>query len=83
MGNGVIGKILYFWIFILGGLFFAKLLGFASDDRSMIIFCIALAVAYIVFQVCRSLGQKKRTNRAAAETMPVRKGQTSKKKRKK
>ncbi|MDY2679359.1 MAG: hypothetical protein SOV50_01715, partial [Lentihominibacter sp.] len=60
MGNGVIGKILYFWIFILGGLFFAKVLGFAKDDKSTIVFLIAIALVYIVFQIFRTLGKKKR-----------------------
>ncbi|HIU25041.1 MAG TPA: hypothetical protein IAC50_00895 [Candidatus Copromorpha excrementigallinarum] len=88
MGNGIIGKILYFWVFILGGLFFAKIFGIAGDDRSVITLCIALAVAYIVFQVARSLGRKKREEQAAQggayeNRPPVRKGQSGKKRKKK
>ena len=81
MGNGVIGKIIYFWIFILGGMFVAKLFGFASDDKSLIIFLAALAVAYIVFMVCRTLGKKKSAERTAADKAPVRKGQSGRKKK--
>lgn len=81
MGNGVIGKILYFWIFLIGGLFFARVLGFAKDDRTLIIFCIALAIVYIVFQVARVLGKKKKAEEAQAAQTPVRKGRTHKKKR--
>ena len=81
MGNGVIGKILYFWIFLIGGLFFARILGFAEDDKTMVLFCIALAVAYIVFQVFRTLGKKKSAERASAEQKPVRKGQSHGKKK--
>ncbi|MDO4485694.1 MAG: hypothetical protein Q4C46_03765 [Bacillota bacterium] len=81
MGDGIIGKILYFWIFILGGLFIARLLGFATDDKSMIIFLVALAVAYIVFQVFRTLGKKKTAEKAAANKAPVRKGQSGRKKK--
>ena len=80
MGNGVIGKILYFWIFILGGVFFAKILGFADDDKTTILFCVALAVAYVVFQVARTLGKRKRAADAAASRQPVRKGTAHKKK---
>lgn len=78
MGNGIIGKILYFWIFILGGVFFAKVLGFADDDRSMIMICIAIALVYIVFQVARFLGQRKRAQEAEANRPPVHKGQSAK-----
>lgn len=80
MGNGVIGKILYFWIFILGGVFFAKVLGFTDDDKTTILFCGALAIAYVVFQVARTLGKRKRKADAAANRQPVRKGSAHKKK---
>lgn len=75
MGNGIIGKILYFWIFLLGGLFFAKILGFSGDDKAMILFCLALAGIYIVFNVARALGKRNRAEKAAANKAPVRKGQ--------
>ena len=81
MGNGVIGKIIYFWIFILGGMFIARMFGFATDDKSLIIFLIALAIAYIVFMVCRTLGKKKSAEKSAANKAPVRKGQSGKKKK--
>lgn len=81
MNGGIIGKILYFWIFIIGGLFFARILGFAKDDKTMVIFCIALAIAYIVFQVARALGKKKSAKKAEASRQPVRKGQSGKRKK--
>ena len=83
MSNGIIGKILYFWVFILGGLFFAKVLGFAKDDRSTIILCVAIAVVYIVFQVGRAKGKKKTAAKAEANKPVVRKGQASNKHKKK
>lgn len=81
MGNGIIGKILYFWIFLLGGLFFARVLGFSGDDRTMILFCLALAGVYIVFQTARALGKKNRAEKAAANRTPVHKGHANRKKR--
>ena len=60
MGNGIIGKILYFWVFIIGGLFLAKVFGMAEDDRTTIMICIGLALVYIVFQVFKFLGRDKR-----------------------
>lgn len=81
MGNGIIGKILYFWIFVLGGCFVAKVLGFADNDRSMIVFFVALALFYIVWNVARSLGRKKKENSDAQNVQPVRKGNSHKKKK--
>ena len=82
MGNGVIGKILYFWIFIVGGLIFARMFGFIDDDKkTIIIFSIAIAVVYIVFQLFRFLGRKKREERQENNKPPVHKGQSKKKKR--
>lgn len=80
MGNGIIGKILYFWIFMLGGVFVAWVLGFTSDNKTCGIFLGAIAVAYIVFQAGRSLGKKKREEKMEANRQPVRKG-TNKKRR--
>lgn len=81
MNSGIIGKILYFWIFMIGGLFFAKILGFAKDDKTLITFCIALAVVYIVYQVARYMGKKKRVQKEAAAKTPIRKGQSNKHKK--
>ena len=82
MGSGIIGKIIYFWIFIIGGLFFARVFGFASDDKTLVIILIAIAIVYIVFQVFRTLGQRKREYEAeAVPAAPVRKGNSKKRKK--
>lgn len=84
MGNGVIGKILYFWIFVVGGVFFAKILGFADDDETTITFFVTLAIVYVVFQVARAFGKNKQSANAAGSTQsaqPVRKGSSHKKKK--
>lgn len=85
MGDGIIAKIIYFWIFIIGALVFAKLLNFVGDDRQLIIFLIAVAGVYIVWTVMRELGKKRRAEREWAEggrkTPPVHKGQSNKKKK--
>lgn len=85
MGNGIIGKILYFWIFIIGGLFFARIFGMTNDGRTTIMICIGLALVYIVFQIFKFLGRNKRKERAEQRAeknrRPVRKGQSNKKKR--
>lgn len=84
MGNGVIGKILYFWIFIIGALFFAKVLHFVQTDKQLIIFLIAVAIVYIVWNIAREIGKRRRADREWAEgknKAPVHKGQSKKKKR--
>lgn len=84
--SGVVGKILYFWIFMVGVLLFAKYLGHIEDRNQMIYVCIAAALVYIVFQVFRALGKNKREAKAEqrreANRTPVHKGQSNKKKKK-
>jgi len=65
MNNDIIGKILYFWIFLIGGLFIARVLGYANDGRTIIIFCVALAGVYTAFQVGRSMRKKKLAEKEA------------------
>lgn len=81
MGNGIIGKILYFWIFMIGGLFILKFTGYSSDNRTTAIVLIAIALVYIVWNVFRELGKKKKAEKAAVYTQPVRKGASNKKRK--
>lgn len=82
MGNGLIGKFLYFWMFIIGALIILKVTGFAADNRTMAVTLGAIAVVYIVWNVFRELGKKKKAEKAAAYKQPVKKGASNKKKRK-
>ena len=43
--GGIVGKFLYFWIFMIGVLLFAKYLGHVDYGRQMVYVCIA---AYLV-----------------------------------
>lgn len=81
MGNGIIGKILYFWIFMIGGLFILKVTGFDADNKTMAVVLGAIAIVYIVWNVFRELGKKKKAEKAAVYKQPVRKGASNKKKR--
>ena len=84
--GGIVGKFLYFWIFMIGVLLFAKYLGHVDDGRQMVYVCIAAALVYIVFMVFRVLGKNKREAKAEqrreANRTPVHKGQSNKKKKK-
>ncbi len=60
MFDGVIGKIIMFWIFMIGALFFAKILGLTGDTKTMVIFLVACALVYVVWAVARTLGKRKR-----------------------
>ena len=60
MFEGVIGKIILFWIFMIGAMFFAKILGFTGDTRSSVIFFAACALVYIVWVGGRALAARRR-----------------------
>ena len=42
--GGIVGKFLYFWIFMIGVLLFAKYLGHVDDGRHMVYVCIDAAL---------------------------------------
>ena len=63
MGNGLIGKFLYFWMFIIGALIILKVTGFAADNRTMAITLGAIAVVYIVWNVFREMGKKRKAEK--------------------
>lgn len=58
MGGGAIGKIIYFWIFILGILFMSKVLGFSEEKGTMVIVLITGTLVYIGWQLIR-FGRRK------------------------
>lgn len=53
MGNSLFGNIVYFWIFIIGGMFIAKITGLTQSNRDTIIFIIVLALLYWGFAFLR------------------------------
>lgn len=79
--NGLIGKFLYFWVFIIGALFVLKFTGYAGDDRTMYIVLGAIALVYIVWNVFREMGKKNKAEKTAYSKQPVKKGSSSKKKK--
>jgi Flp pilus assembly protein TadB len=60
MMDGPIGKIILFWIYIVGALFFARVLGFVGDTKATVIFLIACAIVYVVWVVGRSMAKRRR-----------------------
>lgn len=46
MGKTIIGKFVCFWIFILGGLFIARVLIRLTEPRETIIFIIVMSIVY-------------------------------------
>lgn len=80
--SGLIGKFLYFWIFIIGALMVLKFSGYAGDNRTMAIVIGAIAVVYIVWNVFREMGKRrKEEKKAAAYRQPVKKGASNKKRK--
>lgn len=74
MGNGIIGKIIYFWIFMIGVIIFGKIGGVMEDTQTAIIVLVAAALIYIVWNVARYKGKKKREEREAAARAVPKKG---------
>ncbi len=64
MFDGPIGKIILFWVYILGALFFARLLGFTNDTKTTVIFLIACALVYVVFVIGRVMAKRRREEQA-------------------
>ena len=79
--NGLIGKFLYFWMFIIGALIILKFTGYADDNRTMLITLGAIALVYIVWNVFREMGKKRKAEKAAAYKQPVKKGASNKKRK--
>lgn len=46
MGNSLMGNVIYFWIFIIGGMFIGKMTGLTQSNKDAIIFMIILAFIY-------------------------------------
>ena len=60
MLDGPIGKIILFWIFMIGAMFFARVLGFTGDTRTTVIYMIACAIVYVVWVVARAMAKRRR-----------------------
>ena len=69
--NGVIGKFISFWAFMLGVVIFGRLLGFLNDTKQSIIILIAAALIFIVWEVGRAKAQQRREQREFEEKMNV------------
>ncbi|MGL4483621.1 MAG: hypothetical protein ACRCUS_01610 [Anaerovoracaceae bacterium] len=64
MGKTLIGKIIYYWIFVLGGGFFAYLLGYPINEGFEIIKLLAiLSLVYWGLAFLKMAGEKKRAER--------------------
>ncbi len=60
MDGGIIGKIIYFWAFMIGVIIFGKLFGFMNDTKTTIMILVAAALDFIVWTVGRSLAARRR-----------------------
>lgn len=60
MGGGIIGKIIYFWAFIIGVIVFGRIFGFMNDTKTSIIILIAAAIVYVVWVVGREKAAQRR-----------------------
>lgn len=76
MNGGIIGKFIYFWIFMIGVIVFGRIFGFMTDTKTSIVILVAAALVYIVWVIGRDRAAKRREAQAWQEQ------QAKKKKRK-
>ncbi|MBQ6496174.1 MAG: hypothetical protein IJI74_03270 [Firmicutes bacterium] len=69
MGNGVIGKFIYFWAFMIGVVIFGKFFGFMNDTRTAIMILVGAALIFVVWTLGRYKAQQKREEREYEESM--------------
>ena len=68
MGNGIIGKFVYFWIFIIGGLIIGKMCSLTGTTGNVIMLCACLTITYVGWLFIRSGAKKKAAEKQAAQT---------------
>ena len=81
MFDGPIGKIILFWIFMIGALFFARILGFEGDTKTTVIFLIACALIYVVWVAGRVMAKKRREEQEFTGSYPAKSAKSKKKRR--
>lgn len=85
MGDGILSKFIYFWVFLFGGLVMARLLGMADTVGNVVVLSISLAFVYIGWNLFRAKGKQRAAERQKNQAMrPVNKnrGHSGNKKRK-
>lgn len=78
MGNGILGKFIYFWIFLIGGLCAAKLFGIADTPGNMVVLSVSLAFIYVGWTFLRA---KPKKNMAEKDAVPAPRNNHKKKKK--
>lgn len=65
MGNGLASKLIYYWIFILGGLTISYLLKLLTEGKDFIILMIALTLVYWGIEFMKFRNHQKRGTQPA------------------
>ncbi len=73
MFDGPIGKIILFWIFMIGAVFFARAFGFSGDTKMTVMFLIMVALIYVVWVIGRTLAKRRREEEAYKGPAPKKK----------
>ena len=81
--DGVIGKFIMFWAFMLGVAVFGKVFGFFDSTPRAIFIFVGAALVFLVWTIGRAKAQQKREEREYEESMKMksRKGSGKKNKR--
>ncbi len=60
MGNSLPAKLIYYWIFILGGIMISYLLKMTTTGKDVIVLLVALSLVYWGMEFLRFRGRQKR-----------------------
>lgn len=64
MSGDIIGKLIYFWAFMIGVVVFGKIFGYMNDTKTAITVFIAASLVYIVWTVGRSKAKRRSEEKA-------------------
>lgn len=73
MFDGPIGKIIMFWVFMIGAAFFGRLFGLLSNTKTAVIFLLACAIVYVVWAAGRSMAKRRREEQEYSAPAPRKK----------
>ena len=63
MGSTIMGKVIYYWVFLIGGMVISKIFGMPQDAKTVIIFLVILTCFYWGFAFLKATGKKRRENK--------------------
>lgn len=81
MGKSLAGNIIYYWIFVIGAMFFGHIFNLFHEPKDYIVFLIIVTLIYWGIAFLRFAGNKKREAKKAETVARYQSNKKNKKKR--